>query len=185
MAQRRISLKIGWLPDRFGCATPGPVRHGLAALALLASATGADSARILFAGGNWAAIDFGPRCEARSKALWARPGTIPFAGFAFDRGGARQGQFYVHLSRPARDGATVIATIASRPFLLAGKGDWAWSRGLGQQSAMLNAVRNSGGMRVESRGRDGRRIVDRYDLGGAATAIDSAAAGCAGKSGRS
>jgi hypothetical protein len=149
---------------------------------LAAAATPADAARTIFAGGNWAAIDFGARCEARSRAVQLRKGTEPFAGFAFDRQGKRQGQFYVHLSRPARPGATVIATIGSRPFLLAGRGEWAWSRAADQQGAMLDAARYATGMRVESRDQRGRRIVDRYLLAGAATAIDSAAAACAGKS---
>lgn len=144
----------------------------------------AATARILFAGGNWAAIDFGQRCEARSRALWAKAGTEPFAGFAFDRGGPRQGQFYVHLSRPARAGATVITTIGSEPFLLAGRGQWAWSRAAEQQRAMLHAARYSDALRVESRDERGRRIVDRYSLAGAATAIDAAAAACA-KAGKS
>jgi hypothetical protein len=38
-------------------------------------------------------------------------------------------------------------------------------------------------MRVESRDENGARIVDRYSLASAATAIDAAAAACAGKSG--
>ena len=86
----------------------------------------------------------------------------------------------MRLSRSARPGATVIATIGSEPFLLAGKGEWAWSRERGQQYAMIAAARYSGGMRVESRDGRGRRFVDRYLLSGAATAIDAAAAACAG-----
>ncbi len=148
---------------------------------LATAAAPAHSAQILFAGGQWAAIDFGSRCEARSGALWARRGTSPFIGFAFDRVGTRQGLFYVHLSRAARDGATVIATIGSQPFLLVGKGEWAWARGAAQQQALLEAARYGSSMRVEARDRGGSRVVDRYLLAGAATAIDSAAAGCAGK----
>lgn len=151
----------------------------VSAFALAAAAPPAEAAQVLFAGGNWAAIDFGARCEARSRALSARAGSEPLAGFAFERGGALQGQFYVRLSLPARPGATVIATIGSQPFLLAGQGGWAWSRTGRQQRAMLDAARYSGGMRVESRDQRGRRIVDRYLLAGAATAIDAAAAACA------
>ena len=159
------------------------MRALLAALVIVAAAPAAQAARIVFAGGNWAAIDFGGRCEARARALSARAETKPFAGFAFERGGGRQGQFYVHLGRPARAGATVIATIGSEPFLLIGKGAWAWSRTPQQQRSMLQAARYAGGMRVESRDQRGRRIVDRYLLAGAATAIDAAAAACAGKAG--
>ncbi|HEU5482409.1 MAG TPA: hypothetical protein VFU80_04875 [Sphingomicrobium sp.] len=154
------------------------------ALALIVAATPVGAARIIFSGGNWASIDFGQRCEARSKAVGARADTKPFAGFAFDRAGVRRGQFYVHLNRPARAGASVIATIGSEPFLLIGKGPWAWSRNARQQRAMIDAARHAGGMRVEARDERGRRIVDRYLLAGAATAIDAAAAACAGKTRR-
>ena len=156
-----------------------------AVLLLAASATAANAARILFAGGNWAAIDFGSRCEARSKALWAKPGTEPYVGFAFDQAGVRHGQFYVHLGRPARAGATVIATIGSAPFLLGSNGQWAWSRNRDQQGAIINAVRYGTGIRIDYRDSAGRRSVERYGLPGAATAIDSAAAACADKNGDS
>ena len=157
------------------------MKWSLAALIVIAASSAAHGARILFAGGQWAAIDFGTRCEARSKALSPRRDTKPFAGFAFDRAGPRQGRFYVHLSRPARAGASVIATIGSSPFLLVGKGAWAWSRGEAQQSAMLEAARYGQSLRVETRDPRGSRVVDRYVLEGAATAIDAAAAACAGK----
>ena len=157
------------------------MRLVLLAAILAAVAVPAQAATILFARGQWAAIDFGARCEARSRALWPKRGTEPLLGFAFDRSGTRQGQFYVRLSRPARPGSTVIATIGSEPFLLVGKGEWAWSRGAEQQQAMLEAARYGQSMRVEARDTRGRRIVDRYYLANAATAIDAAAARCAGK----
>ncbi|HET9811646.1 MAG TPA: hypothetical protein VFP53_08120 [Sphingomicrobium sp.] len=138
---------------------------------------------ILVAGGQWAAIDFGSRCEARSAGLWAKSDTEPYAGFGFDGGARRQGQFYAHLSKPARAGASVIATIGSEPFLLAGKGDWAWSRTGGQRNAMLEAARYGQRLKIESRDQRGRRFVDYYALDGAPTAIDAAAAACAGKTG--
>jgi hypothetical protein len=158
------------------------MRPIIAALFLMTSANAATGANILFAAGQWAAIDFGGRCEARSEALWAKKEARPFAGFAFG-GRGKLGQFYVHLSRPARPGTTVIATIGSEPFLLVGKDDWAWSRSVDQQQAMLDAARYGDSMRVESRDENGARIVDRYSLASAATAIDAAAAACAGKSG--
>ena len=151
---------------------------------LLAGAGSAASpaARIVFAGGNWAAIDFGGRCEARSKALWTKPKTEPFAGFAFGKGTGPQGLFYAHLSRPARSGAAVMATIGSEPFLLGGNGEWAWSRNPAQRTALLYAARYGASLRIVYRDSSGRRVVDQYTLGGAASAIDAAAAACAGKS---
>ena len=150
----------------------------VAALCVSGSA-GLAAERVLFASGRWAAIDFGPRCEARGAAVSAKRGTRPFVGFAFDRGGPGQGRFYVRLSRAARTGARVIATLGSRPVLLVGKGEWAWSLDPGQQRSLLDAARYGESMRVEARDRGGARIVDRYLLAGAATAIDAAAAQCA------
>jgi hypothetical protein len=157
------------------------MRLALPILALAAGAAAAPPAHIAFAGGHWAAIEFASRCEARSRPLWFKPRTEPYAGFAFDRSGRPHGAFYVHLGRPARAGATVIATIGDQPFLLAGKGEWAWSASGGQQQAILKAARYGQHMRIDSRDTGGRRIIDRYDLSGAATAIDAAAAACAGK----
>jgi hypothetical protein len=175
MAQRPILLKFGWLPRRYGVV----ILVGIAAVASPAVAS-----RILFAGGHWAAIDFGKTCEARSRPLWFKPGTKPFAGFTFDPSGRLHGQFYAHLGRPPRPGSSVVVTIGDQPFLLVGKGEWAWSGSSAQQRAILNAARYGQGMRIDSRGSSGRRVVERYDLSGAATAIDSAAAACAGKNER-
>jgi len=177
MAQPAILLKFGWLSRRYGCAA---VRAILVA-GFASGAVSAASPHIAFAGGHWAAIEFGSRCEARSRPLWFKPGTEPYAGFAFDSSGRPNGRFYVHLGRTARSGATVIATIGDQPFLLAGKGEWAWSANPEQQQAILKAARYGQQMRVDSRDTGGRRIADRYDLSGAATAIDAAAAACAGK----
>jgi hypothetical protein len=51
-----------------------------------------------------------------------------------------------------------------------------------QEAAILAAARGATSMRVEARDAAGRRFADRYLLDGAPTAIDAAAAGCAGKS---
>lgn len=179
MAQPAKPFNTGWLSARSEWVTAMAMRGLLAGALCVSASAEAASERVLFARGQWAAIDFGPRCEARGAALSAKRGTSPFAGFGFDRGGPRQGRFYVRLSRAARPGASVIATIGLQPFLLVGKGEWAWSRDPAQQRAMLDAARYGDSMRVEARDRGGRRIVDRYRLAGAATAIDAAAAECA------
>jgi hypothetical protein len=74
-----------------------------------------------------------------------------------------------------------MLTIGSHPFMLVSRGDWAWSRGPLQEAAILAAARGATGMRVEARDAAGRRFADRYLLAGAPTAIDAAAAACAGK----
>lgn len=160
------------------------MRRALFATALLlASSSGAYAQRLLFAGGQWAAIDRGGTCEAASRALRIAPKGKPQAraGFAFDAHGPRRGQFFAELSGAPRAGSTVILTLGTRPFLLLSQGRWAWSRGPAQDGAIIAAARAAGGMRIETRDQAGRRIVDRYLLEGAPTAIDSAAAGCAGK----
>ena len=144
----------------------------------LASSSPAMSA-ITFARGQWAALTFDARCEARGRAL-KHPNRLPaYAGFAFGAGGRPAGQFYAKLGRAARPGSTVIVTVGDRPFLLRGQGDWAWSRDGRQQAAIIAAARSSTVMRVETRDTSGRRSIDRYPLDGAATAIDAAAAACA------
>jgi hypothetical protein len=149
----------------------------------LASAAPAVAAGVLFAGGQWASIDRGGSCEAASRALRiAAKGQVQArAGFAFDSNGRRRGQFFAQLSRVPRPGSTVILTVGEQPFLLVNRGDWAWSRTGRQDAAIIAAARTAGGMRIESRDQAGRRFIDRYLLDGAPTAIDAAAALCAGK----
>lgn len=156
-----------------------------AALLLVLAPSSAAAQQVTFAEGNWATLQFGDRCEARSRALRVQRNRPPgFAGFAFDAGGPRQGQFYARLSRAARPGSSAILTIGRQPFLLAVGGQWAWSRDPRQEQAIIAAARYATSMRVESRDARGRRFIDRYLLAGAPTAIDSAAAQCihAGKS---
>ena len=152
----------------------------LTALLLMLTAP-ASAVGLLFAGGKWVALDRGTSCEAASRSeRIARKGKIQArAGFAFDR--RRHGQFFAELSRAPRPGSTVILTVGEQPFLLVSRGNWAWSRDHGQEAAIIAAVRAASGMRIQSRDQRGGRFTDRYLLDGAPTAIDAAAAHCAGK----
>jgi len=155
---------------------------------LASAASSASTAPVLAAQGHWAALKFGPRCEAVARPLEpaARRQPEARAGFSFGVGsagrGARRGEFHVRLSRVPRAGSSVMLTIGTRPFMLLSRGDWAWSRGPLQEAAILSAARGATAMRIEARDGAGRRFADRYLLDGAPTAIDAAAAGCAGKS---
>lgn len=146
----------------------------------LASAAIAAPSRLIVARGAWASFDRGPACEAVSKpVVKARKGQAEaYVAIAFDRGGPRQGQVFVAARRPLRAGSSVILTVDRQPFLLSPRGASAWSRDAGQEAAILAAMRGAGGMRVEGRDAAGRRMVDRYLLDGAPTAIDAAAAAC-------
>ncbi|WP_309661775.1 hypothetical protein [Sphingomonas sp.] len=157
-------------------------------IAIGLSALGPSPARAvagqtLAAQGSWAAIKFGNRCEAVARPLLpaARRQPEARAGFSFGSGRSMDGQFHVRLSRIPRAGSSVMLTIGERPFLLVARGDWAWSLGPLQEAAIIDATRAATAMRIESRDGAGGRFADRYLLDGAPTAIDAAAAGCAGK----
>lgn len=152
-------------------------------LLLLALAAPVGAQQIVFARGHWAAIDRGATCEAGSRALRiALKGRAQArTGFAFDAAGPRHGQFFALLSRAPRSGSTIVLTVGSQPFLLVSNGQWAWSSGPAQEEAIIAAARAAGGMAVRARDQGGSSFTDRYMLDGAATAIDAAAARCAGK----
>ena len=137
-------------------------------------------AQPIAASGDWAAFDRGASCEAVSRSLLiSRKGEPqPHITIAFDRAGSRRGEIGVALRRPVRPGSSVVLTIGDQPFLLVTRGAGAWSRGPTQENAIIAAIRAAGGMRIEARDLAGRRMVDRYALNGAPTAIDAAAAAC-------
>ena len=152
---------------------------GAATIAFSAPAPGAGA--ILFAGGKWAAIDRGNACVALTRAvrIAAKGEVQATAGFSFTPDRRRWGEFHARLSHLPRPGSTVLLTVGDQPFLLVVGNGWAWSRGAQQEQAIIAAIRNNGGMRVEGRDVGGGRFADRYELAGAPTAIDAAAARCA------
>jgi hypothetical protein len=156
----------------------------LAGAAATASAA-APGGSVVFAGGGWATIDRGSVCQALARSVLLAPKgrTQATAGFAFTPDRRRWGEFHAHLSRMPRSGSSVMLEIGGQPFLLVARGDWAWSRGAAQEQAIIAAARNAPAMRVEARDGAGRRFADTYALAGAPTAIDAAAAACAGKIG--
>jgi hypothetical protein len=158
---------------------------GIALMTTAGAAAALASGTIIFAGGSWAAIDRGDTCVALGRsARLAAPGKVQAtAGFAFARDRTRWGEFHAHLRRLPRPGSSVILSVGGQPFLLAGRGDWAWSRGPLQEQAIIAAVRAARGMTVEARDGAGQRFSDPYALDAAPTAIDAAAARCAGKIG--
>jgi hypothetical protein len=156
------------------------VQFAALALAFL-SATGNARGAIVFAGGAWAAIDRGTVCEALARSAKIAPkGKVQAtAGFAFTPDHRRWGEFHAQLSRVTRPGSSVMLQVGNQPFLLVVRDGWAWSRGTLQEQAIIAALRNAPGMRIEARDAAGVRFSDRYLLDGAATAVDAAAARCA------
>jgi hypothetical protein len=158
------------------------VRLGLPIVAFgIVSSAAAARGAVLYAGGGWAAIDRGGVCEALSRSARIAPkGKVQAtAGFAFTPDHKRWGEFHTQLSRVSRPGSSVILHMSDQPFLLVARGDWAWSRGPGQEQAIIAAARNGGHMSIEARDQAGVRFIDPYVLEGAPTAIDAAAARCA------
>jgi hypothetical protein len=151
-------------------------------LGMLASAAMARGA-VIYSGGAWAAIDRGAACEAlsRSARIAAKGKVQAEAGFTFSADRRRWGEFHARLRRMPRAGAAVMLNVGGQPFLLVARGNEAWSSGPLQEQAIIAALRGATGMTVESRDSAGRRFIDPYSLEGAATAIDAAAAACAGK----
>jgi hypothetical protein len=153
---------------------------GLAAAAV----AHASAARVVYAGPAWAALDLGATCDARARSeLIAPKGKVQAnAGFAFTPDRRLWGQFHAQLSRLPRPGSTVMLTVGGQSFLLVSRGGWAWSSGPAEEQAIIDLARVGDRIRIRFRDQSGRRFTDSYLLAGAPTAIDAAAAACAGKS---
>lgn len=147
-----------------------PVMSTLLAFAL--------SGQVIGVSGNWAAIDRRSSCEALTQSPFRSRGQA-VAGFRFTPDRRQWGQFHVALSRPPRAGASVMLEIGRQPFLLVARGRDAWSRGTAQDQAIIEALRAAPSMRVRTRSASGGRFTDQFEVRGAATAIDMAAARCA------
>jgi hypothetical protein len=159
------------------------MRHGFPLLLALLAGSASARGTVVYAGGAWAAIDRGRVCEAvsRSQKVVPKDKVQPIAGVSFTTDRRRWGEFHTRLSRMPRGDASVMVKVGDQPFLLVTRGGWAWSRGPAQAQAIVDALRNATIMSVSSRDAAGVRFSDPYLLDGAPTAIDAAAARCAGK----
>jgi hypothetical protein len=127
-----------------------------------------------------------PRCYAIAAAENARSGQPPQqgSGQAYASVGTwprRQvrGQVHVRLSRAVAPAATISLSVGGQRFELTGGGGDAWAQDRRMDAAIVAAMRSAGSMSVRARDRSGRRFTDRYNLEGAATAMDAATVGCA------
>ena len=76
-----------------------------------------------------------------------------------------------------RPGASL--RIGERRFALTGGGGDAWAQDKATDAAIVATMRSTDTMVVSARDARGRMFSDRYDLAGAATAMDAATVGCA------
>lgn len=90
-------------------------------------------------------------------------------------------QIYVHLSRERSTNSGITLSAGGRRFRLIAKGDYGWAKDRQTDMAIIAAIRSAQSLSITSMARDGRTIVDAYATRGAASAIDAAALGCAGR----
>lgn len=122
-----------------------------------------------------------PRCFAIAQPVNMPRGTRPFVSIATWPSERHRNQLHVRLSRPRNAGARVTLSIGERRFeLIAGPAD-AWAPDARADAAIVAAMRGGRSMSIETAAANGAPFADVYALGGAATAIDAAAVGCAGR----
>jgi hypothetical protein len=132
---------------------------------------------------SWGAFrDSSPlRCFAIAETVEKYKVARPFASIAtWPRDGVRN-QLHIRLSRVRAANTRVTLSIGERRFeLQAGDAD-AWAPDANTDAAIVAAMRSGRSMSVETVGASGTPFADTYALKGAATAIDAAALGCAGR----
>lgn len=157
----------------------------LAIAATLASPLAAKDSLGVFSG--WAAFRDPqiPRCYAIARAQPVGPQGMaardyePYASVGTWPQRRIRGQVHFRLSREMARGARISLRVGSRSFALTGGGGDAWAADHAMDAAILGAMRSADTISITSTARNGRRFTDRYQLAGAATAIDAAALGCA------
>ena len=87
-------------------------------------------------------------------------------------------QLHIRLSQQISRNARITLRVGNRNFILKGSGGDAWARDTSMDAAIVAAIRSADRMTVRSMGANGRRFADRYELAGAATAIDAATLAC-------
>jgi len=133
--------------------------------------------------GGWGAFrDPSPlRCFAIAEPVERNRRGQPFASIANWPGQGVRNQLHIRLSRSRAANARVTLAIGERRFeLRAGDAD-AWAPDARTDAAVVAAMREGRSMSVESIAANGAPFADTYALKGAATAIDAAALGCAGR----
>ena len=135
--------------------------------------------------GNWGAFrdpDV-PRCYAIAAADSSRNRRDfePYASVGTWPDRQVRGQVHFRLSRELSSNPRVRLAIGGQRFDLTGGGNDAWASDAGADAAIVAALRGGSTMSVSATDNRGNRFTDRYTLSGAATALDAASVGCAGR----
>lgn len=88
-------------------------------------------------------------------------------------------QFHLRLSREMASGSQIVLRIGGERFELTGGGGDAWAVDRKMNAAIIAAMRSASRMTVYARDKSGRRFSNRWQLAGAASAMDAASIGCA------
>ena len=132
---------------------------------------------------GWGAFRDAPplRCFAIAEPVRSGGAGRPFASVADWPRRGLHGAVHVRLSRERDRSAGVTLSIGERRFVLRADGADAWGTDRASDRAIVTAMRDGRSMSVEAVGVGGHPFADVYALPGAATAIDAAALGCAGR----
>jgi hypothetical protein len=160
------------------------LRVSLLAVAAIAVPAMADTRDVLGVFQRWGAFrDAGQaRCYALAQPLeggWKDSPWRPFAAVGYWPRAGLRGQINIRLSHQPAAGTGVTLSVGEQRFALNGGGADVWAADRKADAAILAALRSGQTMSVTGRAKAGGIFTDRYDLRGAATAIDAAALGCA------
>lgn len=122
-----------------------------------------------------------PRCYAIAtpQASTRKRDYKPFASIGTWPRRSIRGQVHFRLSRKLAPDARVSLLVGGKSFRLTGGGGDAWAQDAKMDAAIVAAMRSAPRMSVRGVAAGGIRFTDRYDLDGAATAMDAAIIGCA------
>ena len=151
----------------------------LVALTLSAPLSARDSLGVY---DGWAAFkDASPaRCYAIAKAQ-GKPAAPAYATVSNWPDRKVRGALHLVLSREVAEQAPVRLAVGGQRFTLVAKGRNAWAKDVRDDAAIIAALRGASRMSVSASSAKGGTFTDRYALAGAATAMDAATVGCAGR----
>ena len=122
-----------------------------------------------------------PRCYAIATTSKEHgTGGIAYADVAYWPRRNARGAFHLHLSRRVAPRTPLTLNLSGQHFHLVGSASDAWGADARMDAGIVAAMRSASAMAISARDAAGRAFVDSFPLGGAATAMDAAALGCAG-----
>jgi hypothetical protein len=133
--------------------------------------------------GNWGVFrdPLVPRCYAIAKANPSkmRRDYQPYATVGTWPKRALRNQVHFRMSRKLAKAPGLKLRIGARSFALIGGGGDAWAPDRQTNAAITAAMRSASDMTVSASDAQGERFSNTWLLGGAASAMDAAAIGCA------